>query len=62
VVVGERAKIEAGVRELALGPVRLLDPDGKPLVCPLRRGSYTAPLIRVPRGTSRRSRRARQAP
>ncbi len=31
VVVGDRAKIEAGVRELAIGPVRLLDGDGKPV-------------------------------
>jgi zinc protease len=31
VVVGDRAKIEAGVRELGLGPVRFLDADGKPL-------------------------------
>ena len=31
VVVGDRAKIEAGVRELKLGPLRLLDADGNPL-------------------------------
>jgi zinc protease len=31
VVVGDRAKIEAGVREVGLGEVRLLSPDGKPL-------------------------------
>ncbi len=31
VVVGDRAKIEAGVRELALGPVKLLDADGNPV-------------------------------
>jgi zinc protease len=31
VVVGDRAKIESGVRELAIGPVRLLDGDGKPV-------------------------------
>ncbi|HXE59680.1 MAG TPA: pitrilysin family protein [Gemmatimonadaceae bacterium] len=30
VVVGDRAKIEAGVRELGLGEVTLLDADGKP--------------------------------
>ncbi|HSL24161.1 MAG TPA: pitrilysin family protein [Vicinamibacterales bacterium] len=31
VVIGDRAKIEAGVRELKLGEVRALDADGKPL-------------------------------
>jgi zinc protease len=31
VVVGDRAKIEAGVREVGLGEVRLVSPDGKPL-------------------------------
>ncbi len=31
VVVGDRAKIEAGIRELNLGPVKFLDSDGKPL-------------------------------
>jgi zinc protease len=31
VVVGDRAKIEAGVRELNLGPLQLLDPDGNVL-------------------------------
>jgi len=31
VVVGDRAKIEAGVRELNLGEVKLLDADGKPI-------------------------------
>ncbi|MGQ9751548.1 MAG: M16 family metallopeptidase [Thermoanaerobaculaceae bacterium] len=31
VVVGDRAKIEAGVRDLNLGPVHLLDSEGKPL-------------------------------
>jgi zinc protease len=30
VLVGDRAKIEAGVRELNLGPVHLLDADGRP--------------------------------
>jgi zinc protease len=31
VVVGDRAKIEAGVRELNLGPLRFLDADGNPV-------------------------------
>ena len=31
VVVGDRAKIEAGIRELNLGPVQFIDADGKPL-------------------------------
>jgi len=31
VVVGDRAKIEAGIRELGLGEIRLLDADGKPI-------------------------------
>ena len=31
VVVGDRSKIEAGVRELNLGEVQLLDADGRPL-------------------------------
>jgi hypothetical protein len=31
VVVGDRAKIEAGVRELNLGELKLLDADGKPM-------------------------------
>lgn len=31
VVVGDRAKIEAGIRELNLGPVKFLDSDGKPV-------------------------------
>jgi len=30
-VVGDRAKIEAGIRELNFGEIRLLDADGKPL-------------------------------
>ncbi len=30
VVVGDRAKIEAGIRELGLGEVRLIDADGNP--------------------------------
>ena len=32
VVVGDRAKIEAGLRELNIGEVRLLDPNGKPIM------------------------------
>ncbi|HLG17369.1 MAG TPA: pitrilysin family protein [Blastocatellia bacterium] len=31
VIVGDRAKIEAGVRELGLGEIRLIDADGKPV-------------------------------
>jgi zinc protease len=31
VIVGDRAKIEAGVREAGLGEVRLLNPDGTPV-------------------------------
>jgi len=31
VVVGDRAKIEAGIRELNYGDIRFLDADGKPL-------------------------------
>ncbi|MBM3801758.1 MAG: insulinase family protein [Acidimicrobiia bacterium] len=31
VVVGDRAKIEAGIRELNLGEIRLIDSDGNPL-------------------------------
>ena len=31
VVVGDRAKIEAGVRELNLGPMQFLDADGRPV-------------------------------
>ena len=31
VVVGDRSKIEAGVKELNLGELRFLSPDGKPL-------------------------------
>lgn len=34
VVVGDRAKIETGIRELNLGPVRVIDTDGKPLATP----------------------------
>jgi hypothetical protein len=30
VVVGDRAKIEAGVREVGLGEIRFLNPDGTP--------------------------------
>ena len=29
VVVGDRAKIEAGIQQLALGQIRLMDPDGR---------------------------------
>lgn len=35
-VVGDRAKVEAGIRELKLGDVVLLDADGKPLSPPRR--------------------------
>jgi zinc protease len=31
VVVGDRSKIEAGIRELSFGEIRFLDADGKPL-------------------------------
>jgi zinc protease len=31
VVVGDRAKIEAGVRELGLGEIRFIDADGNPI-------------------------------
>jgi zinc protease len=31
VIVGDRAKIEAGIRELNLGEIRIIDADGKPL-------------------------------
>jgi len=31
VIVGDRAKIEAGVKELNLGELHFLSPDGKPL-------------------------------
>ena len=31
VVVGDRSKIEAGVKELNLGEIKFLDADGKPL-------------------------------
>jgi len=31
VVVGDRAKIEPGLRELKLGEIRLIDTDGKPV-------------------------------
>ena len=34
VVVGDRAKIESGLRELGLGEIRLIDTDGKPLPTP----------------------------
>ncbi len=32
VVVGDRAKIEAGIREVGLGEIRFLNPDGTPMV------------------------------
>ena len=31
VVVGDRAKIESGIRELNLGELRLIDADGNPV-------------------------------
>jgi zinc protease len=31
VVVGDRAKIEAGVRELGFGEIRLIDAEGNPV-------------------------------
>jgi len=31
VVVGDRSKIEAGVKELNMGDLRFLGPDGKPI-------------------------------
>jgi zinc protease len=31
VIVGDRSKIEAGIRELHFGEIRFLDADGKPL-------------------------------
>jgi zinc protease len=31
VIVGDRSKIEAGVKELSLGEIKFLSPDGKPL-------------------------------
>ena len=31
VVVGDRSKIEAGIRELNLGEIRFIDADGKPI-------------------------------
>jgi zinc protease len=31
VIVGDRARIEAGIRELQLGPITLIDADGNPL-------------------------------
>src|SRR3546814_14811310 len=36
VVVGDRAKIEAGIRALGLGEVRVVDADGHPLREPWR--------------------------
>jgi zinc protease len=34
VIVGDRAKIEAGVRELGYGPVAIIDADGNPTAAP----------------------------
>jgi hypothetical protein len=31
VIVGDRAKIEAGIRQLNLGEIRIVDADGKPV-------------------------------
>ena len=31
VVVGDRAKIEAGIRELGIGEIRYIDADGNPI-------------------------------
>jgi hypothetical protein len=31
VIVGDRAKIEAGLRQLNLGEIRVVDADGKPV-------------------------------
>ena len=31
VIVGDRARIEAGIRELGLGEIRVIDADGKPV-------------------------------
>jgi hypothetical protein len=31
VVVGDRSKIEPGIRDLKLGEIRLIDSNGKPL-------------------------------
>jgi zinc protease len=31
VVVGDRSKIEAGLRELKLGEIKLIDTEGKPV-------------------------------
>jgi hypothetical protein len=31
VIVGDRSKIEPGIRALNLGDIRLIDSDGKPL-------------------------------
>ena len=32
VIVGDRAKIEAGLKELGLGEIKMLQPDGRPAV------------------------------
>ena len=34
VVVGDRQKIEAGIRELNLGEIHLIDADGNPIQAP----------------------------
>lgn len=34
VVVGDRAKIEPGLRELGFGEIRLIDTDGTPIAAP----------------------------
>jgi zinc protease len=31
VIVGDRAKVEAGIRELNIGEIKVVDADGKPL-------------------------------
>ena len=31
IVVGDRSKMEAAVRELGFGEIRLIDPDGNPI-------------------------------
>jgi len=41
VVVGDRARIEAGIRELALGEIRLIDADGNVLDTPAASGAAT---------------------
>ena len=46
VVVGDRAKIEPGLRELKLGEIRLIDTDGKPLDALTRAPTRSKPLHR----------------